>query len=459
MNIFNQTIIALLIAFIGSTALASSHRRFFYGDEAAMTAGAGTALARDTGAVYYNPAGLGGNSHRKLQVSGTAYGLAIRHLDGILNTRINGNAVTTDTTIHHVGVVPSAFAIVFQLSNRVTAGLGIYQTENNAIHLRVVQQRQPVGAASQWNAGVEYHEQLVQYTAGPALGIQITEHLKWGIANFGVFHSQDASLRFHMGFNRADALESSDDFSLNSQFAQIRLLGTLITTGFQWQLNDSWHTGLMFRSPTVLLWQKQDASLYDAGAITTSSGTDSSSLALFNYRELDNNDVDFSVVIPPEIQFSIAYTMGKNWVGADAAYQFSLKKENHRGVFNASIGGFMNISPKLDVGIGVFTDNDSQRDFDGKLTLPRRRFGATAGFQFRLVELVERLTSSSTTDDQQRRRILLTTLAFSYSMQFARFQTFNFNADTATERFDASLEQQKALFHRFEVHLGGGFYF
>jgi hypothetical protein len=463
-----KTHLILLVTFTWTMAATSvtaySHRRFFYGDNAAMTGGAGTAIVRDTGAVWYNPAGLGGNLHQKLQVSGTAYGVAIRHLDNILQTQLDHRVYATDQSINTIGIVPSAFVMIFQWNDRVSLGLGLYQTEKNDIHLRAVQQLGPLLHDSTWNVGVEYHEQLVQYTVGPALGIKITRHLRWGIANFGVYYSQDASLRFNMGFKRSPEAGMSDPFTLDSQYVQARLLGTLITTGFQWQLSDTWHGGLMFRSPTFLLWWKQDASRYDAYAVeglddSASNNSEQIHLAQFIYRNLDYNDLDFKMVIPAEIQVSVVHRIGKNWIGADAAYQFPLKRENQKGVFNANLGGYVNLSPKFGLGVGLFTDNDSQCEFEGALTLPGRRFGATAGIQFRSAELVETVSNSPEHKKEHQRRTLLTTLAFSYSMQLARFQSFNFVANPSDETYTVSVHETNAIFHRFEIHFGGGFYF
>lgn len=459
------TIVILLCV---SSARADSYRRFFFGDDAAMTAGAGTAIMTDTGAIWYNPAGLGGNHFKKLQISGTAYGLHVRKLDKVMQTYMNGQSHVTGKSINNVNVVPSAFSVAFQLNEKVSFGFGLFQTKNDSFHLRTGQQLD-VAPTTSWNAGMEYHEKDIQYTAGPALGVQISEDLKWGVANFCVYDSLDASLRLHGGFDRDNMSGLSDAMGIDSQYLKQQMVATYFTTGIQWRFSENWHTGALLRSPAIQIWRSMDASQFDATTYGNAPTAETSTTitgenVIFDYVETTDASFDAQVVVPGAVRLAIAYSPGKSWVGAEFGYQFPLEDKNHRDVFNASIGTHIHLSPKVGMGIGFFTDNDSRMAFEGVLVKPGNRLGTTAGIQLRSAELVEELApplSATFNRDahKTRRRVLVTTLSITYSMQMVEYQMIGFAANADADTFLLGLGTDDATFHRLDIHLGGGFFF
>ncbi|HEU4539349.1 MAG TPA: hypothetical protein VFS00_34760, partial [Polyangiaceae bacterium] len=61
-------------------AFAQNTDSFFFSDEAAMAAGAVAATTRDSGAIWYNPAGLGGVKRGQIDLSASAFGLRMRQV-------------------------------------------------------------------------------------------------------------------------------------------------------------------------------------------------------------------------------------------------------------------------------------------------------------------------------------------------------------------------------------------
>ena len=462
----NAVILSLIVVgTIGMHALASSHRRFFYGDDAAMTGSAGTAIIQDTGAIWYNPAGLGGNQFRKVQISGTVYGVRLRSLNGILKTDVDSSTHREGASLNTLMIVPSAFSLAFQLNDRVSLGIALYQSENNSLHLRIAQQFPVAASGKSWSNGLEYHEEDIRYTAGWALGFEISDNLKWGIANFGTYESAGASIRLHSGFLHADPENPAvDTFTIDSQYVDVQGAGTMFTTGLQWQVNNNWFTGVLYRSPIFVLWARQNFSSFNAAAPkpaadTAAAGGGENLQPFFRYSDSDDAKVDFKMSVPMEVVWSIVYRRGNSWAGADAGWQFPYKKNNHRGVFNASVGAHLAVSRRFNFGVGFFTDNDSQKKFDGTLTKAGNRFGVTGGIQFLSAELVEQLKPTDASKSKSRRRVLATTLSFSYSFQSMAYRQIHFFTDSDTEIVSAQLDIDRAVFHQMAIQLGGGFYF
>jgi hypothetical protein len=61
----------LAIALAPRLVRADNTEPFFYSDDAAMTGGTVVASTRDAGAIWYNPAGLGGIRRGQIDLSGS----------------------------------------------------------------------------------------------------------------------------------------------------------------------------------------------------------------------------------------------------------------------------------------------------------------------------------------------------------------------------------------------------
>lgn len=450
---------ALALPFLATpTARADSQRRFFYGDEAALTGAAGTAIMRDAGSIWYNPAGLGGSQHERLQVSGTVYGLRIGRLDSVLQTVSDqGDVATPSTSITEFAVAPAALAFTHRWDDRVTFGIGVYQTASDLVDLRL-SQRVARGDGGAWATGLEYHERRTRYHAGPAVGIQLHPRFRIGLTSLAVYDSLNATLRVGSGVEQASTEPAP--LTLDSQYVHAQSAATLLKLGLQWQPSPSWHLGLTAQSPTLGLWRHDDSAVLDV--LVVRDRADQTAEAQFAYRDDESSRVNIRRVDPANFAASVVARRGGNWLAAEASYTMPLHRENQRAVFNGSLGAFASLTRHLAAGIGLYTDIDSQRRAGRTLLRPRAGFGVTGGVQFSRDELVRDVTAipdpnSPDQPQEPHARRWVTTVGIGWSIQAVSHVTLRFTdteqaALIETGEGDATLQQWK-------LYLGSGYQF
>mgnify|MGYP002381664649 CR=1 FL=1 len=115
----------LVVLFSAKSAAADNTEPFFYSDDAAMTAGAVSAITRDAGAIWYQPAGLGGIKRGSIDLSGSAFGVRIRSVPNALVTTFPSGtrSVTLDST--DIFSAPHALGFVRHISDTVSIGAGL----------------------------------------------------------------------------------------------------------------------------------------------------------------------------------------------------------------------------------------------------------------------------------------------------------------------------------------------
>src|SRR5687767_456014 len=97
------------LAFGGvGTAHAQNADPYFFGDDAALASGAVVASGRDSGSLWYNPAGFGGLRRGTLSGSASTFGVRIRKIPGALGVILAGERRAVDLSSVDVISVPNA---------------------------------------------------------------------------------------------------------------------------------------------------------------------------------------------------------------------------------------------------------------------------------------------------------------------------------------------------------------
>ena len=222
--------LGLLLLICGARpARAGNLDSVFVSDQAAMMGGAVTALAADTTAIFYNPAGLAADtSHASVSVSTSSYGVSTRSSPTLLVR--SPSTRTTDLTTKQLLSVPAAIAFFVPVTPRLGAGFGIFvpvalnEWQRDAV---TIENGSTVTRAS-------FENRLVgtDFRIGGGIGYALTDTLRIGGALFATYTVGTLQLDFAGTQHTDDAAVASTQISINDEVLRI---GAVATLGVQWQ--------------------------------------------------------------------------------------------------------------------------------------------------------------------------------------------------------------------------------
>ncbi len=202
----------------------------FVSDQAAMMGGAVTALASDTTAIFYNPAGLAADtSHASISLSTSSYGVSTRSSPSLLAQ--SPSTRSSDLTTQQLLSVPAAIAFFVPINERLGAGFGIFvptalnEWQRDAV---TIENGTTVSRAS-------YENRLVgtDFRIGGGMGYALTDNLRIGGGLFATYTVATLQLDFGGVQHTDDVAVASTQISANDEALQ---LGAVATLGIQWQL-------------------------------------------------------------------------------------------------------------------------------------------------------------------------------------------------------------------------------
>jgi hypothetical protein len=139
------------------TAQAQNTDSFFFGDDAALTAGAVTANTRDASSVWYSPAGLASIEHASINVSGSTFRVRLRATRRALGVDLDGEQHYLDIKSTDILSIPNSVGVTFRDSPSLVLGLGLFTIERD---LRRADPRLDVPIATQTAGTVRVRENL-----------------------------------------------------------------------------------------------------------------------------------------------------------------------------------------------------------------------------------------------------------------------------------------------------------
>jgi hypothetical protein len=400
-------------------AWAGNTDSFYYSDDAALTAGAVVAKTRDAGSVWYNPAGLGGNTRGEVDFNGTALGLRIRPLPDALHTRVAGNPTTQSSALSATDFfsAPHALTFVRNISPQLSAGFGLYVTSfdlRNAESQTKFPGTAPVDgstAAGQYQQRVDQALQATVYNAGPAIGYQLRPDLRIGAALFGTYAKAAGFSQYLATFT--DGATPATSGALVAQDRELlSYIGLRAVAGAQFDATPDWHLGILVRSPEIVITSSDDGVGFQTVGVVAPgvAGKDAVGSQLINPKSPLST---FDIVNPVRVIASVAHDFApKTWVAVEADFQTGLSTPAAAQDFqvNARVGGRYAISEKLGVGAGVFSDRATHSSVPRTLGGDRvDYYGFTGG-----VELLTPLALHE--KDGRTSLVLSTTLALRYAL-------------------------------------------
>src|SRR5581483_7276290 len=164
-------VIAALVAPLG-VARAGNEDTYLFGDHASLMAGAVSPTANGTGAVWYNPAGLGLGTRSKLELSGSAFMLQIRPIPNMLLVTYPGGA-QEEIRSTRAYIVPSSLVWVRNIKG-VNLGLGVFVTQQDLFRFDGAIKRGPSTPPLDLDMAGQFSGESLRYHIGGSFGLKVT---------------------------------------------------------------------------------------------------------------------------------------------------------------------------------------------------------------------------------------------------------------------------------------------
>ena len=416
------------------------------GNEAAMSAGAVTAIVNDGSATWYNPAGIAAVDRDTLDLSGSATMLRIADTPALLQSAATG--ATANGGYYEFLGIPSAVTLVRRLDRTTAFSLGIFVPQltghTDRVSLAEVVDRPAPDPdyASRWQ--LTQQESSSTYYGGLTLGIALLPNVRVGFTLFGTYRSAAFSTQFAGGVTVDDApFEAIGLMSMET----LQSVSLEIGAGLQWDIMPGLTLGLAARTPGLMV-----GSLYRLTTTTIASDPDG---LVFAPTDEGMLRPQLAVVTPARVRLGIAYRWAEGWVGIEGDFQHELRSPevgiDREWVGGVRVGGRYWVDPQISIGAGLFTDLDATRTITGYGDTQLDFFGGTFGVE---VRNPHRLGEGENASDI----VFVNTFALRYAAGFGQIGGLRFSlplgAEGAVE--DVAVATQV---HEISLHLGSALYF
>lgn len=411
------------------------------GNQAAMTGGAVAAVIRDGSGTWYNPAGLAAMERDAVDVNGNAFQLRAAEEGGLISAT-TGEA--NDGGYLELVSIPSAGTIARRLEPGLVLAFGIFAPRFSQHTTRTRLDAASDGNTARWTLSAAQNR--ATYHAGGALGVRVSEQLRFGVSVFGVYRELYDSFQTAGDFQRG-----ADETRLVARggIRQVRSLGAELGAGLQWAPHPGVQIGLTVRSPGLEVLTQVRSTTTEIDAHIRSSSPDRVD---FLPEDEENLAPGIAVLTPGRVNLALAHRFEWGWVAAEIDVQPPLEVDpviHRRFVWNLRVGGRYEVDDRLGFGAGFFTDHSENSPIRELGETQVDFYGVTAGFEFKTPhELGE--------DESAPNLVFSTTAALRYALGIGEVGGLLFDPARGTERNTVPVD---TTVHEISLHIGSALYF
>lgn len=439
----------------GGAARAGNRESNPLGSEAAVSGGAVVALGRDTGTIYYNPAGLGAIQRTQVNLSTQALQFRLRVVPNAFVADLPGGG-RDNATLSSIQLLlmPSSLAVTRHVGRGVTLGAGYFAPDYDYYDYGASMRGK--AQKTEYDARVQADGWILRYHIGPSIGYQPHPRFRIGMSVFMTYGWRREEGR--MWVQTASGEPGSEaTANLSSDIDNKRsIYGGEVVLGLQWEFVRNLHLGLSFRTPRFVAYERHRTYALVTGQ---SGGPDREDTHVFSFDDTPDK-AHRGRVAPMRATLGLAYAFpgSRGWVSGELDYSPRLELPDQdvhiRAVWNVRAGVRARLTDRMFFGVGGFTDREDEtrtRDF------PHFRinyYGATTGAEF--------LSPVRLGKGERARTIVFTTclaLRYAYGLGSASQVRLDL-VDAPSGRIQSVVDSLgPVVFHLIAGHLGMGTYF
>lgn len=321
------------------------------GTDAALTGGSVVATVHTGAALWFNPAGVAQLDVRSVGLTGSLYSVSILKAPGLLSLE---NGEESQEKQLSFGAVPRALTFALALSPKIRLGFGFFfsRARSRLAQDTVISNDASPSAEWFWSDSREFSI----YHVSSAVGWKLSETLSLGAA-FDIVLSQYKQFSLLSGaYGGGEAGAASANVA-----SSIAGGGLQLKAGVQWAPTDVVRTGLSVSMPSYMVYISDDTTSTQVAA--PPNGPPS-----FEGTQVSDFSGAWAGAEPGNVRAGVAYVKPWGWLELDLIYDFPLESAdfniNRKGIFNARLGGVIEVSKKIGVGFGIFTDRSPQRSLE-----------------------------------------------------------------------------------------------
>lgn len=410
---------------------------FFFGDEAALASGSVVASGRDSGALWYNPAGFGGLQKASVSASASTFGLRFRTIPRALRVIAGGQERAVDLSSTDVISVPNAIVLATKVGDRYALAGGLLVTNRD---VRSALATEPEGPATDATGPLTIGQRLdlqadaAKYHLGGAFAAALTSQLRAGGALFMTYTKSNTNVGYSLNAFRGPNPTDERAFILQTSRITASAIGVAASVGAQFEVSPLVTVGATIRTPEIAL-----SASAEGGAVLGQAQTGGTEppVALLTTQSPFGVDAAGKLVSPARVLLGVAFALGppQSWieVGVDAAHGLPASdlREAQQPQVNGRVGARYMLSSSWIVGGGLFSDRTVASSLSPFIASDRvDYYGLTAGVS-------KRTPLGLVKDPNPEALVLVTTLSLRSAVGFGEARALTINLDTPDAGNDA----------------------